>query len=173
MLPAGVIKPRVTPAIVGWIPDRYVQYQTTTASVHRPLAHGPRASGTRRPRRDFRPRPPATPHPHRRFPPGAVGAPPDLWHHELVVGGGSWAVRESLQHWINDAFMALFFFVVGLEIKRELASGELRDPRAATLPVMAATGGRALPAAIFLLIAGSGPAARGWGIPMATDIAFA
>jgi NhaA family Na+:H+ antiporter len=97
----------------------------------------------------------------------------DLWHHELVVGGGSWAVRESLQHWINDAFMALFFFVVGLEIKRELASGELRDPRAATLPVMAAIGGMALPAAIFLLIAGSGPAARGWGIPMATDIAFA
>jgi len=97
----------------------------------------------------------------------------DLWDHELVVGPGPWAVSESLQHWINDALMALFFFVVGLEIKRELACGELRDPRAATLPVMAAIGGMALPAGLFLLIAGTGEAARGWGIPMATDIAFA
>jgi NhaA family Na+:H+ antiporter len=97
----------------------------------------------------------------------------DLWHREIVVGGGSWAVRESLQHWINDGLMAVFFFVVGLEIKRELACGELRDPRTASLPVMAALGGMLLPAGLFFLIAGSGDAARGWGIPMATDIAFA
>jgi NhaA family Na+:H+ antiporter len=97
----------------------------------------------------------------------------DLWHHRLVVGSGSWAIRESVQHWVNDGLMALFFFVVGLEIKRELTVGDLRDRRAATLPVLAAVGGMALPAALFWLVAGPGEAARGWGIPMATDIAFA
>jgi NhaA family Na+:H+ antiporter len=69
--------------------------------------------------------------------------------------------------------MALFFFVVGLEIKRELVCGELRERRAASLPVMAAVGGMLLPATVFWLVVGSGEAARGWGIPMATDIAFA
>ena len=97
----------------------------------------------------------------------------DLWHHELTVGAGGWAVRESLQHWVNDGLMALFFFVVGLEIKRELVQGELRDPRAAALPVVAAMGGMVVPAVLFLLVAGPGEAATGWGIPMATDIAFA
>jgi Na+:H+ antiporter, NhaA family len=97
----------------------------------------------------------------------------DLWHHELVVGRGSWAVRESLHHWVNDGLMALFFFVVGLEIKREMASGELQDPRAAGLPVMAALGGMVVPVVLFALVAGGGESARGWGIPMATDIAFA
>ena len=101
------------------------------------------------------------------------GAYHDLWHHELVVGSGSWAVRESLGHWVNDGLMALFFFVVGLEIKRELVRGELRDPRAAALPALAAIGGMVLPAALYVLVAGPGEAARGWGIPMATDIAFA
>jgi len=98
----------------------------------------------------------------------------DLWHHELVVGGGGWAVRESLQHWVNDGLMALFFFVVGLEIKREVVHGELQDRRAAALPVLAAVGGMAVPVVLFLLLAGGGgEAGRGWGIPMATDIAFA
>jgi len=82
---------------------------------------------------------------------------------------------ESLQHLINDGLMAIFFFVVGLEIKRELVLGDLRDPRAAALPVMAALGGMLLPALIYIAFnAGAGTdALRGWGIPMATDIAFA
>jgi NhaA family Na+:H+ antiporter len=101
------------------------------------------------------------------------GAYQDLWHHEIAVGSGSWAVRETLEHWINDGLMALFFFVVGLEIKRELVSVELRDRRTAALPAVAAVGGMVVPAALFWLVAGGGPAARGWGVPMATDIAFA
>ncbi len=82
---------------------------------------------------------------------------------------------ESVQHLVNDGLMVIFFFVVGLEIKRELVLGELRDPRAAALPVMAALGGMVLPAAIFIAftIGEGGEALRGWGIPMATDIAFA
>jgi Na+:H+ antiporter, NhaA family len=101
------------------------------------------------------------------------GAYHDLWHHELVVGAGSWAVRESLQHWVNDGLMAVFFFVVGLEIKRELVCGELNDPRRASLPAIAAVGGMVVPVLLFFAVVGSGEAARGWGIPMATDIAFA
>ncbi|MEW6475161.1 MAG: Na+/H+ antiporter NhaA [Actinomycetota bacterium] len=97
----------------------------------------------------------------------------DLWHHKLTIGSGSWAVRESVQHWVNDALMAVFFFVVGLEIKREVASGELQDRRTASLPGLAALGGMVLPAVLFVLVAGGGEAAKGWGIPMATDIAFA
>ena len=92
-----------------------------------------------------------------------------LWHTELRVAG----IEEDLQHWVNDGLMALFFFVVGLEIKRELVGGELSDRRAATLPALAATAGAIVPAAIFLLLAGGGGAASGWAIPMATDIAFA
>jgi len=82
---------------------------------------------------------------------------------------------ESLLEIINDGLMAIFFFVVGLEIKRELVLGDLRDPRAAALPVMAALGGMVFPALIyiFLNVGASGEAIRGWGIPMATDIAFA
>lgn len=97
----------------------------------------------------------------------------DLWHTEVIVGTGSWAVREDLQHWVNDAVMAVFFFLVGLEIKREIAVGELRDRRAAALPAVAAAGGMVVPALVFLAVVGGGDAARGWGIPMATDIAFA
>jgi Na+:H+ antiporter, NhaA family len=74
---------------------------------------------------------------------------------------------------VNDALMVIFFFVVGLEIKRELVRGELRDPRAAALPTVAAVGGVVLPAAIFLAFTAGTEAASGWGIPMATDIAFA
>jgi len=82
---------------------------------------------------------------------------------------------ESVLHLINDGLMAVFFFVVGLEIKRELVLGDLKDPRAAALPVMAALGGMILPAAIYIALnAGGGPEAiKGWGVPMATDIAFA
>jgi NhaA family Na+:H+ antiporter len=96
-----------------------------------------------------------------------------LWEHEVTIGAGAAAVTEDLRHWINDGLMTLFFFVIGLEIKRELVTGELRDPAAALLPVLAAVGGVALPAAIFLALTAGGPAAPGWGIPIATDIAFA
>jgi Na+:H+ antiporter, NhaA family len=96
-----------------------------------------------------------------------------LWGRELTIGAGPLAVTEDLKHWVNDGLMALFFFVVGLEIKRELVVGELRDPRRASLPVLAALGGVVVPAGIFLLLNVGGQGARGWGIPMATDIAFA
>ena len=104
---------------------------------------------------------------------GAADSYVEFWHHVLTLGRGSWAVSEDLQHWVNDGLMVIFFFVVGLEIKRELVVGELRRPRAAALPALAAVGGVLLPAVLYLLIAPGGDAARGWGIPMATDIAFA
>jgi NhaA family Na+:H+ antiporter len=97
----------------------------------------------------------------------------DLWHHQLTVGWGEHAVTLSLQHWVNDGLMALFFFVVGLEIKRELVVGELQQPRTAMLPIVAACAGAALPALIYLAIVPAGEARHGWGVPMATDIAFA
>ena len=80
-----------------------------------------------------------------------------LWSTELTIGAGPLAVTEDLKHWVNDGLMALFFFVVGLEIKRELVVGELREPRRASLPVLAALGGVVVPAGIFLLL---NPAAR-------------
>jgi NhaA family Na+:H+ antiporter len=92
-----------------------------------------------------------------------------LWSTHLDVLG----IDEDLQHWVNDGLMALFFFVVGLEIKRELVEGELRDRRAAALPALAATAGAVAPAALFALLVGGGEAGSGWAIPMATDIAFA
>ena len=97
----------------------------------------------------------------------------ELWQTKLTLGSGPVAIREDLRHWVNDALMALFFFVVGLEIKRELVMGELRDRRAAGLPALAALGGVLLPAGVFLAVVGGGEAASGWAIPMATDIAFA
>ncbi|HEX5613602.1 MAG TPA: Na+/H+ antiporter NhaA [Acidimicrobiia bacterium] len=97
----------------------------------------------------------------------------DIVHHEIDVSFGWFDLREDVQHWINDGLMTLFFFVVGLEIKRELAVGELRTVRRAAVPAFAALGGMVVPAALFLAITAGGPGARGWGIPMATDIAFA
>jgi NhaA family Na+:H+ antiporter len=97
-----------------------------------------------------------------------------LWSTPLTVGFGDAVLSLSLHDWINDGLMAIFFLVVGLEIKRELLVGELASARRAALPVGAAVGGALLPALIFLLIVGPGsPEARGWGVPMATDIAFA
>ncbi len=95
-----------------------------------------------------------------------------LWHTPLEFRLGPLQLGGDLHHWVNDLLMALFFFVVGLEIKRELVLGELRDPRAAALPVICALGGMIVPAALYLALAAGTPAATGWGIPMATDIAF-
>ena len=95
-----------------------------------------------------------------------------LWKTEVGFSVGGFSMVHSLQHWINDGLMAVFFFVVGLEVKREMVIGELRDVKRATLPVAAALGGMIVPAGIYLALQGGGEAARGWGIPMATDIAF-
>lgn len=97
----------------------------------------------------------------------------DFWHRTLTIGPAAWELTEDLQHWVNNAFMTVFFFVVGLEIKREVAVGELRRVRVAMLPALGAVGGMVVPALLFLLFAGGGAASSGWGIPMATDIAFA
>lgn len=91
----------------------------------------------------------------------------------LIEFGGRHIIEESVEHLINDGLMAVFFFVVGLEIKRELVAGELRDPRAAALPTIAALGGMVLPAVLYFSLNNSSPQSGGWGIPMATDIAFA
>jgi len=96
-----------------------------------------------------------------------------LWSTELRLGLGDVQLVEDLRHWVNDALMAVFFFVVGLEIKRELVAGELRSPRTAALPAIAALGGMAVPALLYLAVNAGNAGADGWGIPMATDIAFA
>lgn len=92
---------------------------------------------------------------------------------EVVLRAGSFGVREDLQHFVNDALMALFFLFVGLEIKRELVTGDLRDRRVAALPVFAAIGGMVAPAAIYAAFNAGQPGSAGWGVPIATDIAFA
>ena len=96
-----------------------------------------------------------------------------FWQTELSIGVGELVHADTLVHWVNDGLMALFFLVVGLEIKRELLVGELSSRRSAVLPIVAALGGAVVPAAIFLMLVQGQPAGRGWGVPMATDIAFA
>ena len=97
----------------------------------------------------------------------------DLWHTKLTVGIGDFSISKDLTHWINDGLMAVLFLVVGLEIKREVLVGELSSARNAALPVAAAVGGVVVPAAIYLTINAGTEGSAGWGIPMATDIAFA
>ena len=89
----------------------------------------------------------------------------------LTVGGARWGA--TLHHLVNDGLMAVFFFVVGLEIKREVLAGELSSARGAALPLIAALGGMVVPASLYALLNAGGPGAPGWGVPMATDIAFA
>ncbi|MGA7227724.1 MAG: Na+/H+ antiporter NhaA [Acidimicrobiia bacterium] len=99
----------------------------------------------------------------------------DILETHLTLNFGTFHFDESVLELINDGLMVIFFFVVGLEIKRELVVGDLRDPKAAALPVMAAVGGMLMPALIYVALnaGGGAEALRGWGIPMATDIAFA
>lgn len=96
-----------------------------------------------------------------------------LLHTYITVGVGEWELHESVLHWVNDGLMAVFFLLVGLEIKRELLTGELASPRRAALPIVAAIGGMVVPAGFYYALNASGVGASGWGIPMATDIAFA
>ena len=97
-----------------------------------------------------------------------------FWHHHIEITIGSYHLHPlTFEEFVNDALMALFFFVVGLEIKRELVTGYLSTVRAAALPAIAAVGGMVVPALAYFALNPSGDAAAGWGIPMATDIAFA
>lgn len=96
-----------------------------------------------------------------------------LWHTKVSFGWGDHTLSLPLEMWVNDGLMAIFFFTVGLEIKREMVLGELSSLSRAMLPVMGALGGMIVPAAIYASIHVGGPAASGWGVPMATDIAFA
>ena len=96
----------------------------------------------------------------------------DLWNTEAALEFNQHVIRLNLREWVNDLAMVLFFFVVGLEIKRELTEGELRDPRQAALPIIAAFGGMIVPATIFAILNAGGEGSKGWGIPMATDIAI-
>ena len=100
------------------------------------------------------------------------GAVASFWHTPVGITIGETGIHMSLLHWINDGLMTIFFFLIGLEIKREMVHGELRDPRNAVLPAAAALGGMVVPAAIYLLLEHGKPGADGWAIPMATDIAF-
>jgi NhaA family Na+:H+ antiporter len=93
-----------------------------------------------------------------------------LWETQFSIGFEP--MTHSLKHWISDGLMVIFFFVIGLEVKRELAIGELQDVRKAVLPIAAAFGGMVAPAGVYLALQWGEPGQRGWGIPMATDIAF-
>lgn len=97
----------------------------------------------------------------------------DLWTTHLTLGVGALTKELDLTEWVNEGLMSLFFFVVGLEITREIAHGELGERRTALVPALAALGGMVVPAGIYLLLNHGHPGGHGWGIPMATDIAFA
>lgn len=97
----------------------------------------------------------------------------EVLEHHLSIDLGFWSLDKPVHFWINDVLMVVFFFVVGLEIKREAVVGELSDVRRVIVPIVAAIGGMAAPALIFTLIVAGGDGAGGWGIPIATDIAFA
>ncbi|MDH5519693.1 MAG: Na+/H+ antiporter NhaA, partial [Acidimicrobiia bacterium] len=103
---------------------------------------------------------------------GAAETMEHFWHSHLEVVVGPVHLDESLVHWVNDGLMTIFFFVAGLEIKRELVVGDLREPRKAALPAIAAFGGMVVPALVYVAFSGA-ETRHGWGIPMATDIAFA
>lgn len=96
----------------------------------------------------------------------------DLWHTSLAINLGGYGVEEDLAHWVNDGLMVFFFYIVGLEIRRELELGELRDRRAAAIPALAALAGMVVPALLYFAINAGDVGAGGWGIVMATDIAF-
>jgi NhaA family Na+:H+ antiporter len=95
-----------------------------------------------------------------------------VWHTEAGIRVGRFELSYDMQHWVNDGLMVFFFFVIGLELRRQLAMGELTERQRVTVPVIAALAGLALPALIFLAFNPSGEAARGWGVAMATDTAF-
>jgi NhaA family Na+:H+ antiporter len=97
----------------------------------------------------------------------------ELWNSELAIELTDYRLAQSLHEWINEGLMVLFFFLVGLEIKREILVGELATPKSAAFPIAAALGGMLVPAVIYAAWNPGGPESRGWGIPMATDIAFA
>ena len=101
------------------------------------------------------------------------GSYDDFWHTHVSFSVGDYHFDQDLKHIVQDGLMAVFFFVVGLEIKRELVNGQLRDPRFAALPAVAALGGMVVPALVYFAFNAGGPGQDGWGIPMATDIAFA
>ena len=96
-----------------------------------------------------------------------------FWHGHIRLDLGIWSFDQSLQHVVNDVLMVIFFLVVGAEIKREFTHGELRNPRQAALPIAAAMGGMIVPAALYAALNAGGEGSSGWGIPVATDIAFA
>lgn len=105
----------------------------------------------------------------------SVAAPQyfNLIHTKIGIAAGPYHVEHSLQHWLNDGLMVLFFLLVGLEIKRELLVGHLKNVRDAILPSVAALGGMVVPACIYAAVNAGQPSVKGWGIPMATDLAFA
>lgn len=96
-----------------------------------------------------------------------------FWHRELALSFGDARFGMSLQHWVNDGLLTIFFLVVGLEIKREFTVGHLAGRRSAALPIAGAIGGMVVPAALYMLALPGGPWSHGWGVPMATDTAFA